>query len=169
MVYIVIVAPASTLPTSVDAVVAEEDTFLVLSTDPEPKETHERPERLLARAREVEPEIPGTILVRGDSPLRFLAIVHDLNEDPSWKEEWVGSALREIFLKVEELELESIALPILGTIHGSLEPRRFAELLRQALHHTSLTHLTTIRLITPQASATEISDALSEFHCEIRR
>ncbi len=165
---IVIALSGLALHPSVEAIVAEEDTFLVLSADPKPRETHERPERLLAHAREIEPVAPGTVLVREGSPRRFLAIVHDLNEEPSWKEEWVEDTLREILRKAEELGLESIALPMLGTIHGSLEPRRFAELLKKTLQDTSLTHLTTIWLMASAASVHEISEVLSELDCDIR-
>jgi hypothetical protein len=152
----------------VEAIVAEEDTFLVLSADPTPRETHEPPERLLAQVREIEPVAPGSVVVREGSPPKFLAVVHDLNEEPSWKEEWVQDALNEVFRKIDELRLESIALPMLGTVHGSLEPRRFAKLLRKTLLHTSLTHLATIWLMATPAAVHEISDALSQFDCDIQ-
>ncbi|MCK7466684.1 MAG: hypothetical protein MZU91_00090 [Desulfosudis oleivorans] len=41
---------------------------------------------------ETQPRLPGTVLVQGTSPVRLLAIIHDFNEDPSWKEDWIKEA-----------------------------------------------------------------------------
>lgn len=98
---------------------------------------------------ETQPEPPGSILVKGKYPFRFLAIVHDLNREPSWKEEWISSAINKIFLETERRRLKSIALPLLGNLYGSLDQKRFIELLRMALLEFSPANLERLWLIVP--------------------
>ena len=150
-----VAAPEDSPPFPVDALAAEEDTFLVLSADPVVREPKEHPVRLMTRVIETQPEPPGSVLVKGKDPLRLLAIVHDLNREPSWREEWVASALDGIFRVAKERKLRSIALPMLGTKHGSLEKQIFAELLRNALERTSLSHLKRFWLIMPDGTGSK--------------
>jgi hypothetical protein len=89
------------------------------------------------------------VLVKGTSPLQLLAVVHDLNQEPSWKEEWVGKALEEIFRETEERKLHSLALPFLGTRHGSLGKERFLVLLRSLLERIATHSLKRIWLMLP--------------------
>jgi len=152
----IVAAPKKNQPFPVDAEVFEEDTFLVLSADTAVRETHEPLIRVMTKVIETRPETPGSILVRGKRPLRILAIVHDLNEEPSWKIEWVQSALRQIFKEVESRGLKSLALPFLGTMHGSLEKLRFVMLLREALALKEFKYLKHLWLIVPTGTDREI-------------
>jgi len=90
----IFVGPETMSPYPVDAMVAEEDTFLVLSADPELSESKESPIKVLTEALEARPETPGSVLIKDGHPLQFLAIVHDLDREPSWKEEWIVSSSR---------------------------------------------------------------------------
>jgi hypothetical protein len=86
----------------------------------------------------------------------LLAIIHDLNQEPSWKEEWVASALDGIFQEAESCKIRSLALPLLGTLHGSLERQRFLALLQDALERRSPRHLTRLWLVVPAGTSSEI-------------
>ncbi len=152
--------PEKMPPYSVEAMVKEEDTFLVLSTDPELFASDENPLRVLTEAIETRPEAPGSVLVKEGHPVQFLAIVHDLDREPSWKEEWVVSALDGIFREAEKRKMRSIALPLIGTLHGSLEKSRFISLLREALERKSSGHLRRLWLVTPEGAASEILEML---------
>jgi O-acetyl-ADP-ribose deacetylase (regulator of RNase III) len=90
----------------------------------------------------------------------LLAIVHDLNQEPSWREEWVASALEGIFREAESRRLRSIALPFLGTLHGSLKKERFVELLRCALERMSPNHLKRLWLLVPAGTSSKILEML---------
>ena len=140
-------------PFPIDAMVVEEDTFLVLSADRRVKAVKENLLRLMTEIIETKPKELGSIIVRNKRPLQFLAIVHDLNQEPSWKEEWIGKALEEIFQEVERRRLKSLALPLLGTLYGSLEKSRFAVLLRDALLQTTFQHLKQLWLVVPRGTA----------------
>jgi hypothetical protein len=143
-------------PYPVDAWAAEEDTYLVLSADPEVAEPDEDPERVMAEVLATHPEEPGTVIVKAGCPLRLLAIVHDLNEEPSWKEEWVVKALQGIFQEADKRRVRSLALPLLGSLHGSLEKQRFLVLLREVLERRSPEHLKRLWLVVPAGTSSEI-------------
>ena len=152
----IVAAPKDTPPFSIDAVAVEEDTFLVLSADPKVRDPHMDLVRIMTNVINTRPEKPGTVLVRGKHPLLFLAIVHDFNQEPSCKEKWIVSALNEIFRVTESRDLTSIAIPLLGTLHGSLKKQRFIVLLSRALKRVSVSHLKRIWLIVPPGTSSKI-------------
>ena len=158
-------APEKHPPFSVEAVVFEEDTYLVLSADWKKIESEDHPVVILTEAFGMEPEKPGKVVVYEGSPLRFLAVVHDLDQEPSWREEWVGKALENVFQEVERRRLQSIALPFLGAKHGSLEKSRFLGLLRDSLKESHFPYPLQIWLILAGDLEDEIIERL-EGHWE---
>lgn len=160
--------PGATLVYLVEAQVVEDDTHLVLGADPVPRETREEPGQLLEDARAAIQPAPGTLVVRGGDPVRLHAIVHDLDEDPSWKEEWVTSALREVLREVETRELRSVSLPLLGGVHGTLAPDRFAEILRDALAEVDVESLDEVWVTAPPETAAELAGRFRALGIEVR-
>ena len=152
----IVAAPEDRPPFPVDAVVFEEDTFLVLSANPEVRDPNEPLLQVMTRVIETPLETPGSVLVKGNHPIHLLAIVHDLNLEPSWKEEWIASALDAIFKEAEGRRLQSIALPFLGTLHGSLDKERFVVLLKCALERISAKHLKRLWLGVPAGTRSKI-------------
>ncbi len=152
----IVAAPKDTPPFSIDAVVVEEDTFLVLSADPEVRDPHMHLVQIMTKVINTLPEKPGNVLVKGKHPLLLFAIVHDFNQEPSCREKWIECALNEIFRVTESRDLKSIALPLLGTLHGSLEKQRFIVLLQHALKRISAHHLKRIWLIVPPGTSSKI-------------
>ena len=152
----IVAAPKDSPPFSIDAVAVEEDTFLVLSADPKVRDPHMDLVRIMTNVINTRPEKPGTVLVRGKHPLLLLAIVHDFNQEPSWKEKWIVSALNEIFRVTESRGLTSIAIPLLGTLHGSLKKQRFIVLLSRTLKRVSVSHLKRIWLIVTPGTSRKI-------------
>jgi hypothetical protein len=146
-----VVAPANQPPFPVDAVVAEEDTYLVLSAATDLQIPAEHPLRVLTAAHESEPEALGTVVVKSGQPLELLAVVHDLSKEPSCEEEWVIAALEETLRQTESLRLKSIALPLLGAVQGVLEPDHCAELLWAVLVAGDPETLERIWLVTPES------------------
>jgi hypothetical protein len=149
-------APEESPPFEIAAKAFEEDTWLVMSADPKIAEPPEHPIRLMTDLIQAQPEPVGSVLVRGKNPLRFLAIVHDVNQDPTWQEEWIVSALTEIFRASEHRKLQAIGLPLLGTLHGRLEKRRFILLLSRVLKQTPFIHLKYLWLMVPTPQNSEI-------------
>lgn len=128
-----VAAGADDAPFPIDGVAFEEDTWMVLSTRADKLVSTEHPVRVMTRAWDAQPRKPGTVVVKPGRPARLLAIIHDLDQEPSWTEEWVEEALSGVFQAASERGLESLELPLLGTRHGDLPPRRFVEILRRTL------------------------------------
>jgi hypothetical protein len=152
----IFVAPEEMPPFVVEAVVFEEDTFLILSTDPELHEVAEAAPEVMAEAASLRPATPGSVILRGESPLQMLAVVHDLNEEPSWREEWVESALAEIFRVAEIRRFSSLALPLLGTLHGTMAKDRFLALLQEAVGKHPPVYLKRLWLLVSKGTAAEL-------------
>jgi len=148
-------------PSDVDALVLEEDTYRVLSADAKISDSDEDLEELLKEAIEDGGAALGSVLVTGEQPTRLLAIVHDLNEEPSWREEWISKALDGIFLEATNRKLTSLAMPLLGTVHGAMATERSVVLLSRALKVASLTHLEHIYLIVPSGTNQAILEILA--------
>jgi hypothetical protein len=157
----VVAAPKGYPPFRPDGVVLEEDTFLVMSASPEVLEPNETMIRIMTRLMETKPEPPGSVRVKEGRPLRLMAIVHDFNEDPSWREEWVVRALRSAIRESGARSLRSLALPLLCTRHGRLKTERFARLLVETLRDTKAPGLDALWLMVPEGSARKVISYLN--------
>lgn len=155
-------APEDRPPFPVEAVVLEEDTYLVLSAGWDRIESDDHPVVILTEAFDAQPEEPGSVVVPGDSPLRFLAVVYDFDREPSWKEEWVERAIEGIFREAERRRLQTIALPFLGTKHGSLKKERFLLLLRKFFERNRSPYPLRVWLALPGETSPTIIDLLDE-------
>ena len=129
----IVAAAADDPPFEVDAVVAEEDTWLALSADATVVRPPGHPVRVMTQVWDAEPARPGSVTIQPGVPTDLLAIVHDLNAEPSLRDEWVEAALSEVFSALATRCLASVALPLVGTKHGCLHESKFMELLRGAL------------------------------------
>ena len=117
-------------PFAVEAFVLEQDRDLLLDPDPVLTDPGASLETLLEAALRAPRRPVGSLVVTGRSvPYCFLALVHDLGRQPSWSEASVASALRSVFAECERREFASIAMPLLGTVHGRLSCERSVALL----------------------------------------
>ena len=155
----IIAAPKEAPPFTADAIVFEEDTFLVLSADNTIRESGEHIVRIMTKIIETLPIPPGQVVKKGRKPLHLLAIVHDFDCEPSWREEWITRALDEIFVEIETRRLRTAAMPLIGTAFGSLKNQRFIYLLKKTMARMTFTHLKRLWLITPVGSNRSIIDA----------
>lgn len=129
----VLVVPEGVTPIALDAVVEEEDTYLVLSAEPRLEPTGGSLDGALDLVRRAHPLPPGSVALRRGKPKRLLAVVHDLSCTPTWREDWVTQALGGVLRIAHRLQLRSLSLPPLGAVHGRLDPERFVSLLADAL------------------------------------
>jgi hypothetical protein len=154
------VAPEDRPPFPVDARVIEDDTYAVLGADPEFHPTAEHPVRLWTELKGLEPTPPGSVIVKGDRPLRMMAVVHDLSLDPTWRETWVSEALEEVLREVGRRDLHSLALPPLGGVHGRLPAAVFVALLRGTAERVGPTRLERLWLVAPPGREEDLLRAL---------
>jgi hypothetical protein len=159
----IVAAPKEAKPFVPEAFAFEEDTFLVMSADPTVRDPRRPLIRIMSDLIEAQPRLPGTVLVQGTSPVRLLAIIHDFSEDPSWKEDWVKEASVGIFEAAARLNLRSVALPLLGTVHGSLDRQRAMQFLAQGVRSRPLHELLSLWLIVPAGKARTDLDLLKSY------
>jgi hypothetical protein len=146
--------PYDDLIERVEAVVVEDDTYHALCAEPVFAPVDDHPIRVLDAAHGSEAATPGDVVVRPGSPLRLLAIVHKLDEDPSWRESWVISAYQGVLREIDRRRLDSVALPLLGSVHGRLKRTRSYELLTDAVESSAGSY----ELLSPPELAAELLD-----------
>jgi len=158
----IVAAPQEAPPFEVEAMTHEEDTFLIMDADPEtiPIEIH--PIRMMAELENFSPQEVGSVIVRKGSPIRLLAVIHDVDKEPACREIWITQALQNIFQEVERLGLRTLGMPLLATRHGRLPLKRFARLLGQALSEAPLNSLQHLWLVAPVPDNSAVVDDLAE-------
>lgn len=114
------------------AVVEEQDTFLVMKRESEIIAPREHMIRTMTNAMEVEPQKPGSIIVRQGKPLRLLAITNDFNQSPSCRPLWVAAALNNMLDTVFQHNISSLVMPPLGRTAKAVDLAEFVNLLQQA-------------------------------------
>ena len=126
----IVVAPEAISPFDIDAVVEEQDTALILSQAGNITTPDNKPVWLLANKLESQPLLkPGSVIKRDGKTLRLLAIVHDLDIEPSWSAEWIEQALENIIKLSHTQGISSIQLPVLAAQHGRFHIQDFLQLL----------------------------------------
>lgn len=158
----IIVIPANLAPKNVAAIVEEQDTALVLGQPSEITLTDNKPSWFLANKLESQKILePGSVVIRNGKTLKILAIVHDLDHDPTWKPEWISQALDNI-LNISGLHgIHTLQMPVLGTQHGRYELTAFLSLLTDKIK-TYQGPLEKIWLIIPRENCTQALSYLKE-------
>lgn len=146
----IVVAPKRVSPFNTDAVVEEQDTALILNEPEKISTSDNKPAWYLANKLETQSLIKlGSVIKRDGESLRLLAIVHDLDVDPSWSSEWIEQALNNIF-KIGDIEgISSLQLPVLGSQYGRFNLQEFLQLLVIAINKAQ-GKLKKIWLVVPQ-------------------
>ncbi|MBS3757107.1 MAG: hypothetical protein KGY61_00425 [Desulfobacterales bacterium] len=145
----IVAAPPESPPFAVEAMAYEEDTFLIMSADPDEVPTEVHPIRMMRELEHFEPQKIGSVVVKKGTPLRLLAVVHDVNQEPTCREKWVEKALYSVFQEVERRGIQSLGMPLLATRHGRLPRRRLARLLGRVLAETELKSLKKLWITAP--------------------
>lgn len=130
-----------------DAWVFEEDTYRVLSADPRVRDPQSHPIRIMTGLHDQQPEPAGTVLLTTGHPHRMLAVVHDLDQQPSSREQWVACALKEIIGHCQSLEIETLATHALGCHFGSGSEQTFQRLLEAALEYREAGYPNTVFIV----------------------
>jgi hypothetical protein len=113
--------------------VFEEDTYLVLSASREVKEEFTPPQGVLARVEDSFPKEPGSLIFREGDPLRILAVVHDLDREPTWKDSWVSEAFLRVFREADERGISEVLVSLFGMKRGGIPTQSFLQLLSEVM------------------------------------
>lgn len=104
----------------VEAIIEEQDTCLLLGTDMVIREPVASYETLVSDMITQHQHTPGEVIMRKGRPMRFLAIIHDLEKVHPCRLEWVETALDCILDECEKQGITNMAMPVLGTRHGAV-------------------------------------------------
>jgi hypothetical protein len=149
----IIAAPWPLRPFPCEAIVEEQDTYLLLGESRELPASEEKTWYLTHKMQEQRAVTPGSVIMqRHHRPLRLTAVVNDVEQDPVCREEWVLSALRKIFELASIERFRSLALPLLGMNYGQLEADRVMNLVQSALLSSEASTLRRLWLILPRGA-----------------
>lgn len=118
---------------NVDAVVEEQDTNLILGKSPIILDTIESFPALVKKMEQQTREVVGNVLVKQSIPIRFIAIVYDVEHTPIGKTVWIEEAIRNILAQCDKYRIKTLAMPLLGTSYGKLEEENIIQLLQDSL------------------------------------
>ena len=143
----------------IDVRVFEEDTFLVLTVDPVMRHKEEHPIRLMTRVAESKPNKPGSVVINNTS---WYAVVHDVDRDPTWNEEWIRKAYKQVLLLAEIKKVRRIGLPLLGSVHGKFPPGQSLAMLYESIDSSPFQFLQNILILVPHTTCKTIWNKLKE-------
>jgi hypothetical protein len=75
----------------------------------------------------------GNVLVKKSIPIRFIAIVYDVEHTPIGMTIWIEEAIRNILAQCGKHKIKTLAMPLLGTSYGKLEEESIIKLLQNSL------------------------------------
>jgi hypothetical protein len=154
------VCTSDKLSLTVDAIVEEQDTNLILGTHPVIRDTEESYPALVRKMERQKPLLPGQIIIRNTIPLRITAILYDIEQTPVCTEELIADVLNDLLDKFDEYKLKLVAIPLLGCTHGKIKASGFIKLLQDTLITRNLVYPAEIMLIVPPDSLDDISDII---------
>ena len=102
----------------------------------------------------------GSVIVKGNAPIRLLAIVHDIDQEPTCRPESINKAYETLLQTILEKGIISVGLPLLGTVHGKLSIAEAIVLLNECLQEQLPDSLQRIWLVLPSGTGCE---CLAEF------
>ena len=145
-----------------DALVLEEDTWLTMSAPAELSLPTEPLLRVMTELISWKPREPGEVIEKPGQPTCLLAVVYDLGEVPPSRAEWVAAALDRILDPASGRPLRRIAMPLLGTRYGGVEPETSLRLLRGACERAEHTLVSELRLQLDETLSLDLLQVLDD-------
>ncbi len=157
------IAPIDYVPHDIDALVEEQDTQLLMAVDSEIVYPEDDFDTLISQMTTGKGRRPGQILVKEDKPIRLQAIIHDINQEPSWKAEWIAFALKQLIEEIKNYEIKVLAMPLLGTHHGNMAEDDSIELLCSCITTDHTLPLEKLWLVAPDPVCVRIRDKINKY------
>lgn len=148
-------------PFSVNAVVEEQDTSLVLGESNEISDPGDKPVWYFTnKLQSLTALTPGEVIVRKSRPMRMQAIVHDLDREPTCNEFWVQQALEKIVDATNTHHVHALQMPLLGTRYSDMTTAQFLQLLLESITQQEPAYLRRLWLVTPEQQCEAIFQEL---------
>jgi len=144
------------------AVIREDDTHGVLAADPVGKPVDAPWPAVEAAVRRDRGRTPGTADVLSGRPMRIHAVIHALDDEPTWRHEWLVAATMASFTAAHQRGLTRLAMPLLGTVHGRASIGQAVAALASALDQAGAARPRELLLEgVPASTATALSRRMS--------
>jgi hypothetical protein len=127
------VCTANQLPHMVDAIVEEQDTNLLLDTNPVIQDTRESYRSLVKKMKRQKSLLPGQVIIKNTIPAKLTAIIYDIERTPVCNEAVLAKVINNLLDTINRNKLKSVAMPLLGNTHGKIPERVFIKLLQESL------------------------------------
>lgn len=145
----IVAAPIDYAPFACQVQVEEQDTYLLLGQQTNLNDPG-KPAWFLANTLEQEKTYsPGSVVSERHAPHRLQAVIHDIEHEPTCCIETVKLAYHNVMKIVQKRQLSSLAIPLLGTVHGKLSISESILLLKDVLDNIRPITLRKIWLIIP--------------------
>jgi hypothetical protein len=129
----IVAAGRRSQPFPVQAHIVAEDTYLIMSAQPQSAEPAIHPIRLMTEMLEVKPLAPGSVRIRTRDSMQILTVIYDVDAEPICSEEWIRQGLHSALATAEAHAIRALALPVLGRRYAAMDGPRFAAILHQCL------------------------------------
>ncbi len=160
------VCTADQHPYTVDAIVEEQDTNLLLDTKPVIQDTQESYRSLIKKMNRQKPLMPGQIITKNTIPARLIAILYDVERTPICSEAILTTVINILLDELNRHKLKSVAMPLLGSTHGKIAEQVFIKLLQQSLINKNPAYPEKIVLMVPPGKLGYIKGAIGDYKNE---
>lgn len=158
------IAPIEYVPSEIEAIVEEQDTQLLMVVDSVIDYPEDDFDTLIDQMSSGKSRKPGQIIVRHEKPMRLQAIIHDIYQEPSCKVEWVAFALKQLIEEINNLQIKTLAMPLLGTIQGKIAEQQSVELLCACLGTDQKSVLEKLWLVVPDPVCSRIKQYIENMN-----
>ncbi len=125
--------------------VFEEDTNLILTVDKEIHWQEEHPIRQMTAILRAVKHPPGSLVRNGKN---WYAVVIDLDSDIVCRADWIAEAYGKLFTAMEQEEITTAAIHLLGSIHGKIGEKTAVRLLIDGLRTAAPQGLKEVKVFT---------------------
>ena len=153
-------ATESDAPFSTTIKVVEDDRWLVLSAEPVIPEAEEHIIRVMTSLVVQEAQQLGDVLIRSHT---WLAIVHDLDQEPICQSVWIEQAMHRILELADERSLSVLSLPLFGIQYAHLGIDQSLDAILKPIEKYSQHNPLQIWLRTPQEHLRAVQDQLEKY------
>lgn len=115
------------------AVVREDDTHGVLAAEPVVRPVEAPLETLEQAALRSTGRAPGSAVFLPGRPGHIHAVIHELDQEPTWRADWIVAAALASFTAARRRGLTTLVTPLLGTVHGRATTEQAIDALARAL------------------------------------
>lgn len=150
-----VAAPRTHPPFTCQAMVEEQDTYLLMAEQTTLKDPGKPAWYLANTLQQQEACQPGSVIIKSHAPIRLLAVVHNIDQEPTCHPAHISKAYQSLLQILQEKEISSVGLPLLGTVHGKLLITEAIALLADCVQAGLPESLQRIWLILPSGTGCE--------------